>query len=297
MDSSLREMTAQTRHAYFLLGLLVIIWGTSWPINKIGLAYISPLWFSFLRLVVASVFMLGVLLCKRKFYLPERRDLGVIFTIGLFQIGLFTVCMNLGLMYIGAGRAAFLAYTSPFWMLPIAILFFGEKLSWSKGAGFVLGLSGVILLFPAEIFHLSDHKILMGNGYLLLAAVCLTVPLLHVRYGKSKCAPLDLIFWQLFIATIFVGLVTFFADPNSSIHRGENLFFYLFYTGVLATGLGFLLLNIVSKSLPVTYTSFCLLGVPFISLISSLLLLHEQLSLVSSTGMLLISLGLVCYLR
>jgi len=36
--------------AYGLLGVVVCFWGVNWPLMKIGLAWLPPFWFTFLRL-------------------------------------------------------------------------------------------------------------------------------------------------------------------------------------------------------------------------------------------------------
>ena len=45
------------RHAHLLIACLVVVWGCNWPINKIVLNHIPPLWFACLRVgTEASLF-------------------------------------------------------------------------------------------------------------------------------------------------------------------------------------------------------------------------------------------------
>ena len=42
------------RRAYLLLAAVVVLWGVNWPIMKIGLAYIAPVWFVTIRLFIGA---------------------------------------------------------------------------------------------------------------------------------------------------------------------------------------------------------------------------------------------------
>ncbi len=95
--------------------------------------------------------------------------------VSVLQMVLFTMCVTLGLRYVDAGRSAILAYTTPLWVLPLATLFLGERLSVLKIIGFFLGLLGVLLLFNPVTFNWHNHLAVIGSGYLILAAFSLRV--------------------------------------------------------------------------------------------------------------------------
>src|SRR4051794_3390628 len=42
------------RRAYVLLALVVILWGANWPVMKVALSSLPPLWFTVLRLLLGS---------------------------------------------------------------------------------------------------------------------------------------------------------------------------------------------------------------------------------------------------
>ena len=46
-----------SRTAYLLLALVIVLWGSNWPIMKMGLAYIGPMTFSAARMVMAALCM------------------------------------------------------------------------------------------------------------------------------------------------------------------------------------------------------------------------------------------------
>ena len=46
----MRESSLSSRQAIILLGVVVIIWGTTWPVNKAILHYMSPIWSTAIRM-------------------------------------------------------------------------------------------------------------------------------------------------------------------------------------------------------------------------------------------------------
>jgi len=97
-----------------ILGLftfIILCWGLAWPINKIGLAYMSPAWYTAIRLMVGTGTMMTIVIVFGKFSLPKPRDFPLIISIGMLQISIYLLLANLGLAYLPAGRSTLLAYT------------------------------------------------------------------------------------------------------------------------------------------------------------------------------------------
>ena len=60
------DLVNQTKKAVFLTVLSGVLWGSSFPAIKIGLKYIDPYIFVFLRFFSAAIFMFIILLFTRK---------------------------------------------------------------------------------------------------------------------------------------------------------------------------------------------------------------------------------------
>ena len=63
-----------------------------------------------------------------------------------------------GLQYVPAGRAALLAYSTPIWVVPAAMLFLGERLTGLRVLGLLAGLGGLAVLFNPLSFDWSDGQ-------------------------------------------------------------------------------------------------------------------------------------------
>jgi drug/metabolite transporter (DMT)-like permease len=290
MKSASNALSKQRRRASLLVACLVLIWGCNWPVNKIVLSHISPLWFACLRVAVGSISLFLVQAFRTEgVKLPARADLPVVLSIGLVQVAAVMALVQLGLANVPAGRSAILCYTTPVWVVPGAILILGERLRLAKSIALLLGLAGVAVMFNPAAFDWSDHTAVVGNGYLLAAAALWAGSIIHVRAHRWQGTPLILAPWQMLI-----GLIPLFAlawsvegpPPHVSFSLGTLVL--AIYSGPLITAFPFWALVTVSRTLPAVTTSLTLLLVPMIGLLSSVIFLTEQINATLIVGPLLI---------
>ena len=290
MKSASNALSKQRRRASLLVACLVLIWGCNWPVNKVVLSHISPLWFACLRVAMGSISLFLVQAFRTEgVKLPARADLPVVLSIGLVQVAAVMALVQLGLANVPAGRSAILSYTTPVWVVPGAILILGERLRLAKLIALLLGLAGVAVMFNPAAFDWSDHTAVVGNGYLLAAAALWAGSIIHVRAHRWQGTPLILAPWQMLI-----GLIPLFAlawsvegpPPHVSFSLGTLVL--AIYSGPLITAFPFWALVTVSRTLPAVTTSLTLLLVPMIGLLSSVIFLTEQINATLIVGPLLI---------
>lgn len=280
-----------------IVGLFIFIifsWGMAWPVNKIGLAYMSPLWYTAIRLIVGTATMMGVVISINKFALPQRKDIPLIVIIGLLQISIYILLANIGLAYLPAGRSSLLAYTTPLWVMPAAILFFNEEAGYLRWLGFFLAVGGLLILLSPWELNWSDTNVLFGAAMLLLASLCWAISMLCARYMKWSKSPLELIPWQLLVGTLPILLFACIKEPSITIEWNSSLILSLVYTGILVTGLSYWSGLVINKELPTIVVSLGFLAVPVFSLLVSSYFMHEMISLSTAAAMIMILAGLAC---
>jgi drug/metabolite transporter (DMT)-like permease len=278
------------RRASVLVACLVLIWGCNWPVNKIVLNHISPLWFACLRVAMGSISLFLVQAFRTEaIKLPARADLPVVLSVGLVQVAAVMGLVQLGLANVPAGRSAILSYTTPLWVVPGAILILGERLRLVKSMALLLGLAGVAVMFNPAAFDWSDHNAIVGNAYLLAAAALWAGSIIHVRAHRWHGTPLTLAPWQMLIGLIPLFVLAWSIEgrpPRPSFSLGTLVL--AIYSGPLITALPFWALVTVSRILPAVTTSLTLLLVPVIGLLSSTVFLSERMNATMIVGLLLI---------
>jgi len=285
---------SDNKKAMIVLFFAIVIWGGNWPVMKAGLDHITPLWFSFLRfgLGAATLFVFQVI--TKKIYFPKRADIPLILSIGLIQMMVFTALGSIAMTQVAAGRSAVLAYTTPLWVLPLAVLFFHESLSKQQVIGAILGMSGVLVLFNPLTFDWTNSTLLTANGMLLLAAFCWSLCILHLRYTKSKTTAFQLAPWQMTVASIPLACMAYYVEGPYTGDGSLSLIQICLYLGPLATAFCFCAVNDASRILSGTTMSTAMLGVPVIGLLLSTWALNETLTVALIIGTSLITGGIFC---
>lgn len=266
------------RQPYLLLAAVIILWGANWPIMKVGLEHIPPIWFACTRLLLGSACLFVLVGARRGIILPDRRDLPILLSVSVLQLSLGTALMHLGLMEVEAGRSAILAYTTPLWVAPLALFILGEKTGPAKTWGLALGLAGVAILFNPAEFDFTDTGQLFGNGYLIASAMVMAFVIIHIRHHRMVMSPLQIMPWQTLIGGVILALWAYLVEGVPVIEHSPTLIVVLAYNGLIASGFCFWAYQTVMRELPATSTSLGSLGIPVVGMVLSALTLGEPLS-------------------
>jgi len=275
-----------------LLGLIAVSWGLTWPVNKAMLLYTSPIWAVCIRYVVAVVVLGGLTFALGRLRLPPRADLPVVLSVSLLHMLGFGVLCSIGLQYVTAGRSVLLAYTTPFWVFPLARIVLGERLTAARLLAFALGISGLLLLVNPLNLDWSDSHVLTGHGLILIASVLWACSIVYVRRHHWTTMPFDLLFWQVLLTTFLTAAVAFAIEGVPHVEVTGGLLMLALYGGGIGTALAFWALNTVNRVLPATTTSLGLLGVPLLGVASSMLTLGEPFDIASVGALALIITGI-----
>lgn len=136
---------------FVLLGLLALLWGSSYLFLKVAVAEITPVTLIALRVTIAGAFLLGILWWRGE-RLP--RDAGrwrrLLVQSFLTSIGAWTI-LAWGQQHVDSALASVLNSTSPIFVLLITVLFTRhEAVNGQKMAGALLGLGGVVLIVGTD---------------------------------------------------------------------------------------------------------------------------------------------------
>jgi drug/metabolite transporter (DMT)-like permease len=264
------------RGAGVLMAVVVAVLGVNWPILKLGLRGVDPLWFASLRILLTAVGYTGLLAAQGRLAWPRRPDLSVLFVVGVFQMGVMVGLMTYGLKHVDAGRSVILVYTTSLWVVPGAVLFLGERISRWQIIGLLSGCVGVVVLFNPFTFAWTDRAALLGNASLIVAALSWAVALLWIRGHRWRLGPLQLLPWQSLVGGLL--LVPFAAwqegyPPTMPVN--PRLVLVLLYNVVPAGCFALWGLMAAGRVLPAITLSIGQLATPVIGVASAALILGE----------------------
>ena len=139
-----RSISGTANSAIVVLVISSILWGSSFVSIKIGLEYVNPYDFAFLRLAVASAIMVSALVIRGGMRLSVLKE-GSVWILGLLNGFAFSL-QYLGLLYTTAGKTALLVNLNVVIVALLSWRMFGERIGSSKILGVALGVIGAAMI-------------------------------------------------------------------------------------------------------------------------------------------------------
>ena len=251
-----------TRSAAALLAGVVLAWGTNWPVTKLIVQDVPPLWATAIRCMIASATLAPMLWMQGAFIVPRRGDLPVVFCTAVLHLTAFSALIAAGLQFVPAGRAIVLGYTTPLWVAIGAALFLSEAITRRRALGIVFGLAGLAVIFNPLTLNWRDGNVLYGSALILVAAFCWAGNIVYVRAHRWISTPFQLVFWQVLLAAVLLSVTALIVEGPPHIAWNVRLFALLLFSGTVCTAFANWAMTMVNRSLPAVTTSLCLLATP-----------------------------------
>ena len=205
-------MTAN-KIAYLQLAAAIVLFGLAFPIIKIGLAASTPVWLAAGRASLSALTAFALLAVLGRLRWPDRADWPIVLSVGVFQLTLYFAFANLGVQSVPPGRSGVLAYSAMLWLVPLSLLV-GEHVGRRALLGVALGMAGIVVLIDPPRFDWSDRAVVEGHGWLLLAGFSWALAILHARRHRWRTAPLDVLPWQMAVATVLLWSLALILEPK-----------------------------------------------------------------------------------
>jgi len=279
---------------YVCLGIMVLLWGGSWPVTKLALQSVPPLWLATIRFASAAVCLFAYLVARGQLKLPTRQDLPIIASVGLLQMMAFTGLGMVAMVHVDTSRAVLLAYTTPLWCVLVAWVIFREKPSRLQLVGLVVGMGGVIAVCAPGELDWTQRDTVLGAGFLLLAALSWAIVILHVKRHRWVTPALVLAPWQMLLATIPLAMAAYLSEGSPlSIVVDRKLAEALFFIGPIATSACFVISAEYGRRISTFGMSNFTLGVPLVGTAFSCMAFAATVSPLFLGGLGLVILGVV----
>jgi drug/metabolite transporter (DMT)-like permease len=269
---------AARRQGVVALLVVVFAWGLTWPVNKVVLLHLSPLWAVTLRSAIATVALFALTAWRGRVTLPPAGDLPVLVSITLLHMVGFNLLTSWGLGLVPTGRTVVLAYTTPLWVTPGAAVFLREPMTARRILGALVGLAGLVTLFNPLTFDWRDRAVVWGNLAILAGALLWAASIVHIRAHRWRSTPFALIPWETLLATLLLAPIALAGGPPPRVEWTPAFTLLLGYLGIVGTAVAYWAAATASRHLPAVTTSLGLLATPVVSVITATLWLGEPLT-------------------
>lgn len=256
--------------------LTIIIWGTTFISTKILLVDFQPVEILFFRFIMGLLILMLVYPHRLKGTTPGQEMTFV--AAGLCGICMYYLLENIALTYTLASNVGVIISVAPFFTAILTHLFLkeDEKLRPNFFVGFVVAMAGIFLIsFNGSKLELNPT----GDLLALLAALvwaCYSVLTKKISgYGYNTILTTRRVF---FYGILFMIPALFLFDFKLGLSRFADpvYLFNIVYLGLGASALCFVTWNFAVKILGAVKTSIYIYMVPVITVVTSVLILHEK---------------------
>lgn len=273
-----------------LLAIPICAWAISWPVMKVGVDAVTPIWFGCFRYFVAASCLAFIGIIRGGLSIPTRQDWGLVLVSGGLQMAAFSALTATALTVIPPGRASVLAYSTPLWVVPLAAWRLNEPPSRKALLGVVAGLIGIAII-AAPSFHAGRAEQLVGYAMLVAAAALWGICIVYVRTHRFHATALELAPWQMLLASLLLLPLAILTDGSFPV-IGIKGALALAYVGPFATALAYWAIVEAGRQLPASVISMALLTTPVLGTMVSALSFGEVVDDNLIGGMLLIGFGI-----
>ena len=285
---------------YSQLLLTMFLWGLAWPVGRLLATSLPPVSIAAIRYAIVVPVLFGILLVRRQPLSMSRKWISNLAVMGLLSTTLYQIFFLFGVRYAAASDDSLVIGIGPVLIAVMASFVLNERLTKTKALGFVSGLTGIAvisLLSPnTNVANRTLGVSLVFGGAIAYAlyTVLLRRFVSATRADTTRPAPssLSILAWVSLFGWIFLIPLSVLEVPWN-YNWNINAWSGILYLAILSTVVGyFFYVEGVSKIGAGRAAIFGNL-VPVFGVITSALLLGENISPWHGVSFLLILTGVI----
>jgi drug/metabolite transporter (DMT)-like permease len=269
-----------------------IIYGLNYSIAKAVMPdHIKPL-----ALVSVRSLLTTLLFWSTSLFMPKepvsRKDLLYLFGCSFFGVVINQVLFLAGLNLTSPINSSIILSTNPIFAFVFAALILKERISFLKGSGLAIGLSGVLLLILQNGTPDIKSSTFIGDIFTLVNTISWAFYTVIIKRMLEKYHPITVMKWTFFFGmftTIPMGYNQWSTMDWSSIPL--NAWLGIGFVVVFATFLGYLLISFGLRRLSPTIVSTYTYTQPIIAAYIASMMGQDHIDLVMVISALLIFAG------
>lgn len=270
----------QLRNSLLLL-LTAGIWGVAFVAQSVGMDYVGPFTFNFVRNIIGCLVLLPVIWFLDRSKPQEKRspaqqqaDRKNLIIGGICCGILLCAASNFqqfGIQYTTVGKAGFIT-ACYIVLVPILGLFLKKPCSPFIWAAVVLAVIGLYLLCITESFSIGK-----GDFLVLICALLFSLHILVIDHFSPLVDGVKMSCIQFLVCGVLSAIPAFLTE-NPSISSMLNAWVPILYAGVLSCGVAYTLQIVGQKGMNPTVASLILSLESCISVLAGWIILGQKLS-------------------
>jgi drug/metabolite transporter (DMT)-like permease len=265
---------------FISLGLLYLIWSSTFLSVRVLLDYLPPLFITFSRNIVAGSLLLIWSILGKHWRKMSAKDLKVHLFAGVMLIFFGNGFMSLAGSIMPSGFSSVFMALGPL----LLVLFFwtvGKKPSTKKLIGTILGMVGIIILVSQKSLAIPGQELSFWKGiaFLSVAVVCWNLGVFSIQHLKANTYHFTQVCSiQMITGACIAFFVSFFIEDHSTIIFSDlpiKAYLVFFYLALIGSMLGFSIFGYLSKVCDATLVATYTYVNPILALILGNIILDE----------------------
>lgn len=269
-----------------------IMWGATFVSTKVLLNYFQPVEILFIRMLLAVIALFVI--DPHPLRLGDRRRELAFAGAGLTGLVLYFLLENTALTMTYASNVGIIVACAPFFVAVMVGIFFKEKQGKNFYIGFVIAIAGVIMVSVSgkQSFHLNP----LGDFLAFLAMISWGAYSAIVKKISEWDYPIVAVTRRIYFYGVILLLPVLLYEEdgwNLNAFREPTVIANLLFLGLCASALGFFLWNLATGWIGAVKTSLYIYVSPIVTVVLSMFVLHEKMTVFSVIGSVCILIGLM----
>jgi drug/metabolite transporter (DMT)-like permease len=263
-----------TRRQLWALLALTLMWGVNWPMMKLSLQQLSPLYFRASTMLIGAAWLFVYVAAQGERMRPTGREWAAIAWLGLPNVLGWHTLSIFGVQELASGRAAILGFTMPIFTVLIGAAFFGERITPRVRLAVVCVALAIALLLWHELQRLSGRP--AGVVWMLGAAASWALGTLMFRRAHLTLTPMVVTVWMLLLGSGVLWALALTLEPLPQPATFTPMMWTsLAYGALINYGLAQLIWFGMARDLPPATSAMSVMAIPLVGTLSATVIVGE----------------------
>jgi drug/metabolite transporter (DMT)-like permease len=207
MITAIRRQKTRNK-AILALGVVCILWGTTWVASKEGVTHMPALQLAgFRQLLAGSIYIIFFIATGAPW--PRGKEWYAIGVLSFLNILCGNGLTTWGVQFISAGLGSIIAATFPLWMVIIGMFFLKDNIPSVALKGFLLGFAGICVIFFEHVKDFLNHEFLFGISISFTASWTWALGTVFTKREAREFNPYFSIGLQMFMAGVVLLAISY----------------------------------------------------------------------------------------
>ncbi len=252
---------------------LTLMWGVNWPMMKLSLREMTPLYFRALTMSCGTLWLYLFFRWRGVRMLPQGKEWRSVVALGLPNVLGWHTMAILGVKELASGRAAILGFTMPIWTVLIGVLFLGEKLTRRVAFAALAVAITVGLLVSHELTAIAGRP--LGIVWMELAALSWAIGTLMMRRATLTLPMEALTVWMMLLSSLCLWVIAAVVEPWPVWRFSGVMWATMVYAVLINYGFAQIIWFGLARHLPPATSAMSVMAVPLVGTLSATLLTSE----------------------